>query len=256
MDVLSSFDDEVIDLVYIDPPFGTGSCQRMNRRKNGEIISEMSYSDTVTGYIDVLRAHVGELMRILKPTGMLYLHLDRHNVHRAKVMCDDLIGEQNFINEIIWSYNFGGRGKDRFAPKHDNILAYAKDANQHIFNLDEVDRIPYVAPEMQYVGRERDEAEKRIALGQVPTDVWDIPIIGTASKERTGYPTQKPLKLASRIITASSPKGGIVLDCFAGSGTTGAAAHKNDRQFVLVDDNKQSIDVMKKRFEGIEVEWL
>jgi site-specific DNA-methyltransferase (adenine-specific) len=166
------------------------------------------------------------------------------------VMCDEIFGYENFLNEVIWSYNFGGRGKDRWPMKHDTILVYVKKMGKHIFNWDDIDRIPYAAPELQYVGRSKEEAEKRIAQGQVPTDVWSMSIVGTASKERIGYPNQKPIKLMRRAIAASSPIGGTILDPFAGSGSTGAAAMSCGRNFILADASQQAVDVMKKRFDA------
>ena len=183
------------------------------------------------------------------------MHLDWRHVRLGQWTCDLVFGEGNFLNEVIWAYNFGGRGKDRWPCKHDNILVYAKHVGDHLFNWDAIPRVPYRAPDMQRVGRSPEEAEVRIAQGQVPTDVWDMSIIGTNSKERTGYPTQKPVKLVERVVLASSPPRGIVMDVFAGSGTTGEAAHKHGRNFVLADANPQAIDVMKKRFKDVEVEW-
>jgi site-specific DNA-methyltransferase (adenine-specific) len=165
-------------------------------------------------------------------------------------MCDEVFGYDNFLNDVIWSYNFGGRSKDRWPTKHDNILVYAKLRGKHTFNWDAIDRIPYAAPEVQYIGRTKEEAEKRIAEGQVPTDVWNISIVGTASKERVGYPSQKPVKLVKRTIVASSNLGDLVLDPFAGSGTTAAAALQSDRRFITCDESSSSIEVMKKRFSG------
>lgn len=248
---LQAIPDESVDLVYTDPPFGTGLIQQKQRKIDGQIFPKMQYSDRFGNYMDFLVPHLQELHRTLKDTGTMYLHLDWRWVHYAKVACDEIFGYDNFLNEIIWSYNFGGRGKDRWPMKHDNILVYAKKKGSHVFNWDDIDRIPYAAPELQYVGRTKEEAEKRIAEGQVPTDVWSMSIVGTASKERTGYPTQKPLKLVERIIKASSNVGDHVLDPFGGSGTTAVAAHRLDRTFTVVDNNQQAIDVMKKRLETL-----
>jgi site-specific DNA-methyltransferase (adenine-specific) len=174
--------------------------------------------------------------------------MDWRWVHYAKVWLDEKFGRDNFINELVWSYNYGGRGKDRFPQKHDTILVYTKEQGKHTFNWDDIDRIPYAAPELQYVGRSKEDAEKRIAEGQVPTDVWSMSIVGTASKERLGYPNQKPLKLVRRCILASSNPGDLVLDPFAGSGTTGAAAMSCGRSFLMSDTSPDSIETMKKRF--------
>lgn len=186
----------------------------------------------------------------------MYLHLDHHWVHYAKVMCDEVFGRDCFLNEVIWSYDFGGRGKRCWPKKHDSILVYVKTPGKHVFNWDSIDRIPYATPEMQHVGRTPEEAAQRIAAGKVPTDVWSMSILGTNSRERNGYPTQKPVKLVERAILASSPPDGVVVDVFAGSGTTGAAAHNQGRRFVLADVSPNAIQTMKERFKELEVEWI
>jgi site-specific DNA-methyltransferase (adenine-specific) len=255
LSVLARMEDDSVDLVYCDPPFGTGHKQALVRRKAGEVMSFIEFDDPNTNYIEWLRKHVEGLHRVLKLTGTLYLHLDHHWVHRAKVMCDEVFGPECFLNEVIWAYDFGGRGKDRWPRKHDNILVYVKEAGKHVFNWDAIPRVPYKAPEMQRVGRSPEEAEERIALGKVPTDVWDIGIIGTNAKERNGYPTQKPRLLVERAVLASSPPGGHVIDVFAGSGTTGEAAYINGRSFTLADTSPWAIEVMQERFKGMPVEW-
>lgn len=239
LSILTSQQEASIDLVYVDPPFGTGLVQSSHG---------MSYEDPSKDYTQFLGMHLTQIHRVLKPTGSLYLHLDWRFVHQAKIECDAVFGVHNFLNELIWAYDYGGRGKDRFPRKHDNILVYTRDVKQHLFNWDDIDRIPYMAP-----GLQKDPV--RAAAGKVPTDVWWMSIVGTASKERTGYPTQKPVKLIERAVLASSPPGGIVMDVFAGSGTTGEAAHKHGRSFILADVNPTAIEVMKERFKSIDVVW-
>jgi site-specific DNA-methyltransferase (adenine-specific) len=239
--VLAQTPDESVDLVYIDPPFGTGATQSAHGMEYGDLDTDYAYMDNMYGYLV-------ELHRVLKKTGTLYLHLDWHYCHYARTTCDYVFGRANFLNEVIWAYDYGGRGKDRWPRKHDNILVYTKYMPDHIFNWDDIDRIPYMAP-----GLQKDPA--RAAAGKVPTDVWWMSIVGTSSKERTGYPTQKPVKLIERAVLASSPPGGLVMDVFAGSGTTGEAAHKHGRSFILADVNPQAIEVMKARFKNVPVEW-
>ena len=252
MQLLRSLDDQSIDMIYTDPPFGTGDVQTMARKVSGVVVSKLEYSDRYDDYLDFLEGHLVEMHRVLKETGTMYLHLDWRWVHYAKVLCDKIFGYDNFLNEVIWSYNFGGRGKDRWPMKHDTILVYVKKMGKHIFNWKDIDRIPYAAPDLQYVGRSKEDAEKRIAEGQVPTDVWSMSIVGTASKERVGYPNQKPIKLIKRAIVASSPPEGVILDPFAGSGSTGAAAAECGRKFILSDSSQQAIDVMKKRLNFLD----
>jgi len=161
-------------------------------------------------------------------------------VHYCKVLLDRIFGRASFINEIIWAYDYGARTNKRWPAKHDNILFYAKDPKRFHFDTKEVDRIPYMAPSL--VG------EAKAAMGKLPTDTWWHTIVSPTGKEKLGYPTQKPLGVLRRIVAASAPKGGLVLDFFAGSGTTGAAALEHGCRFLLVDSHADAIDVMCKRF--------
>lgn len=251
-ELLDATGDATVDMIYTDPPFGTGDMQTMSRKRAGKTVSKIHYSDKYTNYMEFLEPHLWAMHRVLKETGTMYLHMDWRWVHYAKVKCDEIFGYDNFLNEVVWSYNFGGRGKDRFPQKHDTILVYTKKLGKHTFNWNDIDRIPYTAPELQYVGRSKEEAESRIAAGQVPTDVWNMSIVGTASRERLGYPNQKPRRLIERAIVASSNPGDLVMDPFAGSGTTGAAAAARGRSFVLCDSNRAALQVMRSRFKDLE----
>lgn len=256
LDFLKTIESGSVDMVYTDPPFGTGNTQTLVRQKNKSKISKMSYEDRYSDYLGFILPHLHELHRVLKVSGTMYLHLDWRWVHYVKVECDRIFGYDNFLNEIIWSYNLGGRGRDRFPRKHDTILVYVKEEGKHIFNWDEIDRIPYDAPWAQHIGRSKESAEKRIAEGQVPTDVWKF-TMGNTDGQRIGYPTQKPTQIIKRTILASSPQGGVILDPFGGSGTTGAAALECGRSFLMSDSSSVAIEVMKKRFEGVpEVKFL
>ncbi len=264
--VLQSLPDSSVDLIYIDPPFNTGKTQartqiRTEQSENGDRtgfggrryetvkIGSKGYADIFDDYLAFLEPRLDEAYRLLKPSGSLYFHIDYREVHYCKILLDAIFGRECFLNEIIWAYDYGGRSKDRWPAKHDNILLYVKDPANYTFNRDAVDRIPYMAPGL--VG------EEKAALGKLPTDTWWHTIVPTNGKEKTGYPTQKPLGILRRIVSASSNPGDVVLDFFAGSGTTGAACLELDRQFILVDDNPQSIDVMKKRFAANpDTEWL
>jgi len=186
---------------------------------------------------------------VLAANGSLYFHIDYREVHYCKVLLDHIFGRASFLNEIIWAYDYGARTRRKWPPKHDNILWYAKDPRHYTFNYTSIERIPYMAPGL--VGPEK------AARGKLPTDTWWHTIVPTNGRERTGYPTQKPLGILRRIITASSNPGETVLDFFAGSGTTGAACLELGRRFILADDNPQALAVMAKRFDGItDIEWI
>lgn len=158
------------------------------------------------------------------------------------MLLDRIFGRSSFINEIIWAYDYGARTNKRWPAKHDNILFFAKDPAKYHFDTAEVDRIPYMAPDL--VG------EEKAAAGKLPTDTWWHTIVSPTGKEKLGYPTQKPLGILRRIVRASAPKGGVVLDFFAGTGTAGAAALEHGCSFLLVDQNPEAIEVMARRFEG------
>lgn len=253
--MLRTLQSNAIDMIYTDPPFGTQSVQKLSSKRGGDVISSLSYADVHGDYLKFLREHFAEFHRVLKLTGTLYVHLDYRWVHYAKCILDEIFGRECFLNEIIWAYDFGGRGKKCWPKKHDNILVYSRSRDEHVFNWNDIDRIPYAAPELQRVGRSEEDAAKRIAEGKVPTDVWWMSIVGTQARERTGWPNQKPVKLVKRVIVASSPKGGIILDPFAGSGTTGQAALESSRQFILADDSDDALRIMCERFKDCDVQW-
>ena len=256
LELLRGISDSSCNLIYIDPPFNTGRVQKRDRftaqrsvsgQRAGfggalyEIQRTLSpeYSDTFDDFLGFLQPRLEEAYRVLSSDGSLFLHIDYREVHYVKVLLDHIFGRDCFINELIWSYDYGGKPKNRWPAKHDNLLWYAKDPTKYTFNYDAIDRIPYMAPDL--VGPEK------AALGKIPTDVWWMTIVPTNSHEKTGYPTQKPLKLLSRIVQVHSRPGDKVLDFFAGSGTTGMAAALTQRSFILMDNSKEAVEVMAKR---------
>jgi site-specific DNA-methyltransferase (adenine-specific) len=264
--ILKKMSSGKINLIYIDPPFNTGHTQsrvqiKTKRSKDGdrvgyqgqryltEKISEKAYIDEFDDYLAFIRPRLEEAYRLISADGSLYFHIDYREVHYCKLLLDSIFGRENFLNEIIWAYDYGARTRKKWPAKHDNILWYAKDHKHYTFNYEDVERIPYLAPAL--VGAEK------AARGKFPTDTWWHTIVPTNSREKTGYPTQKPLGIIRRIITASSNKGDTVLDFFAGSGTTGAVCLELGRKFILVDDNPQAMNVMEKRYAGIKnIRWI
>lgn len=249
---------ESVDLIYVDPPFNTGKRQFRPRLKTIRDVagdrtgfggiryrtersadSLAGYPDQFDDFIGFLRPRMEEARRILKPDGSLFFHIDPREVHYCKVMLDEIFGRQCFQNEIIWAYDYGARAAKKWPAKHDNILWYTKDPRNYTFDLNATDRIPYMAPGL--VGAEK------AARGKTPTDVWWHTIVSPTGKEKTGYATQKPVGILERIIRVHSRPGDLVLDFFAGSGTTGAAAQRNGREFILVDESAEAVKVMEKR---------
>ena len=254
--ILQSLPSEAVALIYIDPPFNTGKRQARTQLKTvrdaegdrtgfkGQRyktvrLGAQSYADIFDDYLEFLEPRLIEAKRLLTPNGSLYFHIDYRESHYCKLLLDQIFGRESFLNEIIWAYDYGARTKKKWPAKHDTIFWYAKDPANYIFNYESIDRIPYMAPGL--VGPEK------AARGKTVTDVWWHTIVSPTGKEKTGYPTQKPLGILKRIIAASSNEGDTVLDFFAGSGTTGEAAHQLGRKFILMDSNPEALEVMKQR---------
>jgi site-specific DNA-methyltransferase (adenine-specific) len=259
LEVLRKIPDGSVRLIYIDPPFNTGRTQTRQIQKTVksatgkrvgfkgatyDVVKTLAYryDDSFADFWEFLEPRLREAWRILAEDGTLYLHLDYREVHYAKVVLDGLFGRENFLNEIIWAYDYGARAKNKWPTKHDNILVYVKNPAAYYFDNEAVDREPYMAPGLV--------TPEKAARGKLPTDVWWHTIVSPTGKEKTGYPTQKPLGVLRRVVQASSAPGDLVVDFFAGSGTTGAAAAELGREFLLVDNNPEAIEVMKKRFDG------
>ena len=263
LDLLPTLPARHYRLIYIDPPFNTGRQQRRQRlrtvrddegdrsgfqgkRYRSEVLGEQSFDDRYDDYLEFLRPRLEQARRVLTEDGSLFFHVDYREVHYCKVLLDGIFGRDCFMNEIIWAYDYGGRSKSRWPAKHDNILWYAMDPDNYVFNYDAIDRIPYMAPGLV--------TPEKAARGKTPTDVWWLTIVSPTGREKTGYPAQKPLKLLERIIAVHSDAGDQVLDFFAGSGTTGVAAASLGRHFTLIDDNPAAIQVMRGRLGCVAVE--
>ncbi len=258
MEILPKLAAASFRMIYIDPPFNTGRTQSRRRirtervsgggdrtgykgaRYKTTVLGEQSYEDTFGDeYLAFLEPRLHEAYRLLSPDGSLFLHLDYREVHYAKIMLDGIFGRNSFINELIWAYDYGARTKKKWSAKHDNILWYAKTPNSYVFNYNEMDRIPYMAPGL--VG------PKKAARGKTPTDVWWHTIVSPNGSEKTGYPTQKPLGILRRLVRVHSNPGDRLLDFFAGSGTLGEAGASLGRDVTLIDANPEALKVMRKR---------
>lgn len=259
LEILPTLPDAFARLIYIDPPFNTGTTQKRTRMKvvadedgerqgfggrsyKVEHVASASYGDSFDDYLSFLMPRIEASLHCLTPDGSLFVHLDYREVHHVKVALDRLLGRERFINEIIWAYDYGARSKNRWPCKHDTILWYAMDPDNYVFNFEDMDRIPYMAP-----GLVTPEKAER---GKTPTDVWWHTIVPTNGKEKTGYPTQKPLGILNRIIRIHSRSGDMVLDFFGGSGTTGFASASLGRSFVLVDCKAEAVQVMANRLSA------
>ena len=256
LELLPGFADGTFQLVYADPPFNTGRVQERltlsatadaegdrvgfgGRRYRTRLVARSAYADSYDDYLAFLEPRLREMRRVLAGTGTLYLHLDYREAHYVKLLLDELFGRECFLNELIWAYDYGAKPRRRWPAKHDTILVYVRDPARYLFFSDQVEREPYMAPGLA--------GAERAARGKLPTDVWWHTIVSPTGREKTGYPTQKPERLVSRMLQASTRPGDRTLDPFAGSGTLGAAARALDRQFVLIDQNPEAIAVMERR---------
>lgn len=266
LEVLRALPTAFARLIYIDPPFNTGRHQTrtrlsttrdedggdrigfQGRRYRTEVLGSQTYRDAFEDYLGFLEPRIVEAIRTLKPDGSFFFHIDYREAHYCKVLLDSLFGRDSFMNEIIWAYDYGARSKSRWPAKHDTMFWYAKNPEAYVFNYEEMDRIPYMAPGLV--------SPEKAALGKTPTDVWWHTIVSPTGREKTGYPTQKPLGILERIVKIHSEPGDVVMDFFAGSGTTGEAAHKLGRGFLLVDNNPDAAQVMGRRLAASDPECI
>jgi len=265
-DVLPALPASFARLVYVDPPFNTGVRQKRDRirvsvaegkgtrsgfkgrRYDVEKVESDSYPDRFDHFEQFLVPRLEMALRCLTPDGSLFVHLDFREVHYVKVALDRLLGRDRFMNEIIWAYDYGGRSKNRWPAKHDTILWYALNPDDYVFNYAAMDRLPYMAPGL--VSKEKAER------GKTPTDVWWHTIVPTSGREKTGYPSQKPLGVVRRVVRIHSLPGDVVLDFFAGSGTTGEAAALEGRGFALVDSNPNAVAIAARRLAAYRPECI
>jgi site-specific DNA-methyltransferase (adenine-specific) len=261
LDLLAGMPDGAFRLIYADPPFNTGRSQEKRsvatvadgegdrtgfggRRYRTELLQRSSYRDSFDDYLGFLAPRLEHAHRLLDPAGTLYFHIDYREAHYCKLLLDEIFGRDNFLNEIIWAYDYGARSKSRWPAKHDTILVYARDRDHVFFDSEEVDREPYMAP-----GLVTPEKAER---GKLPTDVWWHTIVPTNGSEKTGYPSQKPEGVIRRMVQASSRPGDWCLDFFCGSGTLGAVAARLGRFYVMVDSNPEAIEIARKRLAAID----
>ncbi len=258
LEELAKLSKESVDLIYIDPPFFTHKQYEVVWGDEAEI---RSYKDRWEGgiehYISWLKPRIKAMYEVLKSTGSFYIHCDSHANAHIRIMLDEIFGEENFRNEIIWCYRGAGYPKNDFGKRHDTIFRYSK-TQDYVFNLDDV-REKYAEATKErfshYIGNIRKGKDfgiqKLNPLGRQPDDWWQIQPIAPSAKERVGYPTQKPEALLERIIKASSDKGDIVADFFCGCGTTIAVAQKLGRKWIGIDISPTAIKIIQKRFKQL-----
>ena len=287
LDIMRGMNSEIIDLIYLDPPFNTKKQYKApigspaegaefkdiwtdEDVKDGwyseiaelypnihQIIqaAEHTYDHSMMIYLMAMGIRLIEMQRLLKTTGSIYLHCDPTASHYLKLIMDDIFGKNNFRNEIVWCYRGGGVPKSDFSKKHVILLRYSK-TKDFPFNVDDI-RIPY-SQETQDRLRYRAKSFRGDRTydnydmnkkGKHPEDWWVMQPLMPSDKERTGYPTQKPLALLDRIIEASSNEGDLILDPFCGCATACVSAEKLQRQWIGIDISPSAEVITKIRLE-------
>ncbi len=250
LSLLAVLPSGTIDLIYIDPPFATGR-RRESPRGDGGPEGFDDRRDDPDDFVGWLAPRLTGLWRVLARSGSIVIHLDARAVHHVRVFCDREFGSSHWENEIVWHYTGGGRSKRRFSRKHDVLLWYSKSPDR-IFNIDAI-REPY-KPTSGYAkgGIVSRKGKKYMPHphGTPADDVWDIPIVNPMADERTPYPTQKPLRLIERVVSALSCEGMVVADLFSGSGTTALACRRLGRRFVCCDSNPDAIGITFERLHA------
>jgi len=290
--ILTGLDSNLVDLIYLDPPFNS---KRFYSAPIGSKAAGASFKDmwkwkdvneeylntlakkypaltkfiasvgvicdkAMMAYLTYMAQRIIEMHRILKDTGSLYLHCDQTAGHYLKIVLDEIFGEKNFRNEIIWCYSIGGKSKRTFGKKHDVIFFYSK-TNKYTFieKGASIARKPnsHMKTNVDKDGRVYQEKNDKktgkkyiyyLDEGKIAEDYWiDIETLNREAKERTGYPTQKPLALLKRIIEASSKEGDIVMDPFCGCATTCVAAQQLGRKWIGIDIEKQAVNILIER---------
>jgi site-specific DNA-methyltransferase (adenine-specific) len=262
LDVMKEIADKSVDLIYLDPPFFTKRKHSLSSRDRS---SHYSFDDLWAShktYADFMFFRLVEARRILKDSGTIFIHCDKTANHILRLIGEDIFGEENFLSEIIWSYKRWSNSADNLTPNHQNILFFAKSEN-YKFNKIFTDYSETTNIDQILQKRSRDEHNKSIYAREedgsvvssdekkgVPlADVWEIPFLNPKAKERTGYPTQKPILLLDRIIEIATDEGDIVLDPFCGSGTTLVAAKMKGRRYIGIDVSIEAIELTKSRLE-------
>lgn len=261
LEVMKELADASIDMIYLDPPFYSQKKHSLANSKG----KKYEFSDIWTSlnqYLDFMRVRITEMKRILKQNGSIFLHCDTSASHYLRILLDDIFGQNNFRSEIIWSYKRWSNSRKGLLPAHQTIFYYTKGKsykfNRILRNYSATTNIDQILQERERnkTGKsvyKRDEFGKIVAAKEkkgVPiSDVWEIPFLNPKAKERTGYPTQKPIELLERIIKISTDEGDCVLDPFCGSGTTLVSAKLLGRKYIGIDINKDAVDISQKRLE-------
>lgn len=246
-----------LNLVYIDPPFYSQADYGVNLEFHTGTektkIKGKAYSDTweqgMADYLKMLCTRFFAIRDLLAEDGCLWVHLDWHSVHYVKILLDEIFGEKNFVNEIVWQYKSGGTSKRHFSRKHDTLLFYGK-SGKYYFNPQQEKSYNRGMKPYRFKGVKeyRDEIGWHTLVNM--KDVWQLDMVGRTAKERTGYATQKPEALVERILESCTKPGDLCADFFSGSGTLAATADKMNRRWVCCDQGNLAIIHSISRLAG------
>lgn len=260
---IKELDSDSIDLVYMDPPFFTQKMQKLSNNEGIEFVFDDSWN-SIEEYLEYISTRIRECKRVLKKTGSIFVHCDRNASHYIKIELDKIFGNNNFQSEIIWTYKRWSNSKKGLLNNHQVIFFYSKSRDfkfnkmytdySETTNVDQIlqDRVR----DKQGKSRYKKDENGNVVISQdkkgVPlSDVWEIPYLNPKAKERVGYPTQKPIILLERIIRLVTQEGDIVLDPFAGSGTTLVAAQILNRNFYGIDKMEDAVNLSRARLKNI-----
>lgn len=260
LEVLSCWSDKKVDMIYLDPPFFSQKKQSLSSRNEGKVYSFDDRWRSISDYATFLFDRLSQLHRVLNDTGTIFFHCDKAASHIARLLLDDIFGEKNFQSEIIWSYKRWSNSARKLLPAHQTILFYSK-SNDFKFNTIMTDYSATTNIDQILQKRGRDSRNKSVYArndkgevlyggskqGVPLSDVWEIPFLNPKAKERTGYPTQKPILLLERIISLVTDENDVVLDPFCGSGTTLVAAELLGRIGIGIDISQDALAITRDR---------
>jgi site-specific DNA-methyltransferase (adenine-specific) len=262
LEILRGFDDESVDLIYLDPPFFTQKTHTLGTRDRKREFSFRDLWSSHTEYARFIYERLEQMWQVLSRTGSLFFHCDRNASHIIRALLDDVFGPDMFRSEIIWYYRRWSNAQEGLLPAHQTIYYYTK-SDEYTFNTFYQGYSASTNVDQILQRRKRDETGKAVyetdedgrivpngsKKGVPLRDVWDIPYLNPKAKERTGYPTQKPLLLLERIVKIASEEGDTILDPFCGSGTTLVAAVSLNRQAIGIDISNDALEITRKRLE-------
>lgn len=264
--VLSKLASDQVDLVYFDPPFFTQKTHALVTRDNSKKYEFEDKFSSLEEYLELMREVLKQTKRVLKATGSVFLHCDKTAAHNIRLVLDEVFGRDSFQNEIVWSYKRWSNSKKGLLNTHQIIFFYSKTSDfkfntiytdySATTNIDQIlqERVRDKNGKSAY---KKDDAGNAV-IGKekkgVPlSDVWEIPYLNPKAKERTGYPTQKPVLLLNRIISIATDEGDLVLDPFCGSGTTCVSAKHLKRKYIGIDKSLDAVMLAKSRLEQMVI---